>query len=202
MAGLHLSNMILASDPRARNGWLTGQLLIAMPSMQDKRFVRTVICMCAHSDDGAMGLVLNRPLPKLQFDDLLKQLGVTPVPSARSIRMLAGGPVENGRGFVLHSGEWATDGTLPVAKDTRLTASIEVLKAIASGEGPRDCVLALGYAGWGPGQVESEIASNAWLTVPAEPELLYGTDPDKAWAAALSKLKVDPLALSSVAGRA
>lgn len=194
--------MISASDPLARQGWLTGQLLVAMPSMQDKRFTRTVICMCAHSDDGAMGLVLNRPLPKLQFDDLLKQLGVSPVPSARSIRMLAGGPVENGRGFVLHSGEWATDGTLPVNRETRLTASIEVLKAIAAGEGPRDCVLALGYAGWGPGQIEDEIAANAWLTVPADPVLLYGTDPDKAWGEALARLKVNPLALSSVAGRA
>ncbi len=187
---------------RTGDGWLTGQLLVAMPNMQDKRFHRTVICLCTHSEDGAMGLVLNRPLHKLSFDALLKQLGVSPVPPARSIRMLAGGPVEGGRGFVLHSGEWQTEGTLNVGRDTGLTASIEVLKAIAAGEGPRECVLALGYAGWGPGQLESEIAANAWLTVPADAALLYATEPDRAWDAALARLKVDPLLLSGVAGRA
>ncbi|WP_338069645.1 YqgE/AlgH family protein [Rhodovarius crocodyli] len=187
--------------------WLTGQLLIATPAMQDPRFAQTVICLCAHSADGAMGLVLNRPLDSFAFEDLLQQLGITPAPPARAIRMVSGGPVEGGRGFVLHSPEWQTDGTLPVPggpdrEGAALTASVEVLKAIAEGNGPRDCLLALGYAGWGPGQLEGEIAANAWLTVPADADLLFGSKPEATWRQALAKLKVDPLLLSDVAGHA
>ncbi|MCS6892190.1 MAG: YqgE/AlgH family protein [Rhodovarius sp.] len=188
--------------PSADEGWLTGQLLIAMPNMPDERFRQTVILLCAHSEDGAMGLVLNRPLAGLSFDSLLRQLGITPVPPARQIRMLQGGPVEAGRGFVLHSGDWQTEGTLRIGRDLGLTASVEVLKAIAAGEGPRDCVLALGYAGWGPGQLEHEIAANAWLTAPADAALLYQVPAEQAWAQALSRIKVDPLLLSGAAGRA
>ncbi len=187
--------------------WLTGQLLIAMPSMQDPRFAQAVICLCAHSADGAMGLVLNQPLDSFGFDDLLKQLDIAPTPPARAIRMVNGGPVEAGRGFVLHSPEWSTDGTLPVPggperEGAALTASVEVLKAIAEGNGPRQCVLALGYAGWGPGQLESEIAANAWLTAPADPDILFASKPQNAWRQALAKLKVDPLLLSGAAGHA
>lgn len=182
--------------------WLTGQLLIAMPSLRDANFAQTVICLCAHSEDGAMGIVLNKPLQRLSFDALLKQLGVAPVPPARSIRMLAGGPVDGGRGFVLHSGEWSTEGSLSVDERTRLTSSIEVLKAIAGGGGPRECVLALGYASWGPGQLEQEIAQNAWLSVTPDESLLYDAKPELAWRQALAKLKVDPLLLSGAAGHA
>lgn len=149
-----------------------------------------------------MGLVLNRPLEKLSFNALLKQLGVAPVPPARSLRMLAGGPVDGGRGFVLHSGEWSTEGTIDVDSQTRLTSSIDVLRAVAQGGGPRDCILALGYAGWGPGQLEDEMAANAWLSVPPDETLLYATRPEDTWRLALAKLKIDPLLLSGAAGRA
>ena len=183
-------------------GWLTGQLLVAMPSMQDPRFARSVICLCAHSSDGAMGIVLNKPLDSLTFDDLLKQLDLDPIPPQRRIRLMAGGPVENGRGFVLHTTDWATEGSLAVQPGLALTASVDILKAIAGGGGPREGVLALGYAGWGPGQLESEIQQNAWLSVPADERLLFGAAPDTLWREALAKLHIDPALLSGVAGRA
>jgi len=190
------------SHPAGSGEWLTGQLLVAMPSMQDPRFARSVICLCAHSDDGAMGLVLNKPLDGLSFEDLLKQLNLDPVPPQRRIRLMAGGPVENGRGFVLHTADWETEGSLKVQPDVVLTASVDILKAIAGGGGPRQGVLALGYAGWGPGQLESEIAENAWLSVPADERLLFAASPDKLWREALAKLHVDPALLSGVAGHA
>ncbi len=190
--------------PRAPKGegWLTGQLLVAMPAMQDPRFARTVICLCAHSDDGAMGIVLNKPLDGLSFDDLLKQLGLDPVPPQRRIRLMSGGPVENGRGFVLHTADWETEGSLKVQPGIALTASVDILKAIAGGGGPRAGFLALGYAGWGPGQLESEIQQNAWLSVPADERLLFAAAPDTLWREALAKLHVDPALLSGVAGHA
>lgn len=181
---------------------LAGQLLVAMPNMQDPRFAGAVICVCAHTEDGAMGLVLNKPLERLSFDSLLKQVGVEPVPPARRIRLVAGGPVEESRGFVLHSGEWKADGSLAVEGGWGLTASVDILKAIAEGGGPRDCVLALGYAGWGAGQLESEIAQNAWLSVPADDALLFDGDAQTKWRRALAKLHVDPLLLSGEAGHA
>ncbi|MBY0335699.1 MAG: YqgE/AlgH family protein [Acetobacteraceae bacterium] len=186
----------------AGEGSLSGQLLIAMPSMQDPNFARTVVCLCAHSSEGAMGLVLNKPIERLSFDDLLKQVGVEPVPPQRRIRLLAGGPMEESRGFVLHSGEWEAEGSLKVEGGWRLTASVDILKAIAGGGGPRRGVLALGYAGWGAGQLESEIAQNAWLSVPADDELLFDEDAPTKWRRALAKLKVDPLLLSGTAGHA
>ena len=188
--------------PTAGGGWLTGQLLVAMPTMQDPRFARSVICLCAHSDDGAMGLVLNKPLDGLSFEDLLKQLDLDPVPPQRRIRLMAGGPVENGRGFVLHTADWETEGSLKVQPDVMLTASVDILKAIAGGGGPREGFLALGYAGWGPGQLEDEIAENAWLSVPADERLLFAASPEKLWREALAKLHVDPALLSGVAGHA
>jgi putative transcriptional regulator len=183
-------------------GWLTGQLLIAMPAMQDPRFARTVICLCAHSGDGAMGIVLNKPLDGLSFEELLKQLNLDPVPPQRRIRLMSGGPVENGRGFVLHSDDWETEGSLKVQPGVALTASVDILKAIAGGGGPREGFLALGYAGWGPGQLESEIQQNAWLSVPADERLLFAEAPDRLWREALAKLHIDPALLSGVAGHA
>lgn len=192
-----------SSPPAGADGtYLTGHLLIAMPGMQDPRFDHTVVCLCAHSAEGAMGLVLNRPLPGMAFDDLLRQLKVEPVPPQRRIRMLDGGPVESGRGFVLHSDDWSTDGSLPVMKGLTLTASVEVLKAIAAGGGPKDGVLALGYAGWGAGQLEEEIQRNAWLNVPADGSLVFRDDTSHTWEAALAKLRVDPALLSGSAGHA
>ena len=189
--------------PPGGDGYLAGQLLIAMPSMQDPRFARSVICLCAHSPDGAMGIMLNKPLENLSFDDLLKQLDVAPLPPARRIALHAGGPVEGGRGFVLHTGDWSSDGSLQVVPDLALTASVDILKAIATGGGPRRGLLALGYAGWGPGQLEEEIQRNAWLSVGADEALLFEEeDNDSKWRRALAKLRVDPLLLVSTAGRA
>jgi putative transcriptional regulator len=190
---------------------LAGQLLVAMPGMPDPRFAESVICLCAHGPEGAMGLVLNKPIEDLSFEELVKQLDLAPTPPQRRIRLLAGGPVEGSRGFVLHSGEWETDGTLPVADWLSMTASIEVLKEVAGGRGPKCAVLALGYAGWGPGQLEAELQGNAWLTVPADEALLFSEEDapgrgrrasHRTWRAALGRLKIDPLLLSSAAGRA
>lgn len=187
-------------DPTA--GYLAGHVLIAMPSMQDPRFAQTVICLCAHSAEGAMGLVLNKGIDGLSFDTLLEQLSIEPTPPARRIRLLSGGPVEAGRGFVLHSADWTIDGSLRVTPELSLTASVDILKAFAEGGGPKQGVLALGYAGWGPGQLEDEIQANSWLSVPADAALIFGEDMDHKWREAMGRLKVDPLLLSSAAGHA
>lgn len=184
------------------DSFLTGQLLIAMPAMSDPRFAQSVIFLCAHTLEGAMGLVLNRPIVKPTFEDLLKQLQVAPTPPARQVRLCAGGPVENARGFVLHTSDWTGEGSLRVDSSLALTASLDVLKAIAEGGGPRECILALGYAGWGPGQLDKEIQQNAWLSAPPDETLLFDAGHDTKWRRALAKLRVDPLLLSDVAGHA
>ena len=191
--------MSASVDPSA---FLTGQLLIAMPAMADPRFAQSVIYVCAHTPDGAMGLVVNRPLAKPSFDDLLRQLEVEPVPPARRIRLCAGGPMDHARGFVLHTSDWTGEGSLKVTDDLALTASLDVLKAIAGGGGPRQGLLALGYAGWAPGQLEAEMAQNAWLSVPAEEQLLFGSDHDTKWRRAMAIMNIDPLLLSEAAGHA
>lgn len=188
--------------PPSPDHFLTGQILIAMPSMADERFTQTVIYLCAHTAEGAMGLVLNRPVVRPTFDELLEQLKVAPVPAVRQIRLCAGGPVENGRGFVLHTADWTGDGSLRVDESVALTASLDVLKVIAEGAGPRECLLALGYAGWGPGQLDREMQDNAWLSVPADEALVFGGDHGTHWRRAFAKLKVDPLLLSAAAGHA
>ena len=182
--------------------FLTGQLLIAMPAMDDPRFSGSVIYLCAHTEEGAMGLVINRPLARPSFEELLRQLEIVPVPPARHIRLWAGGPVDNGRGFVLHTSDWTGEGSLRVNEQLALTASLDVLKAIAEGGGPREGLLALGYAGWGPGQLETELAQNAWLTVPAPEALVFDAGHDTKWRRALAALRIDPLALSAAAGHA
>jgi putative transcriptional regulator len=190
------------TDGADEGGWLTGQLLIAMPTMRDPRFAQTVVYMCAHSPEGAMGIVINKPLEGLSFEALLRQLGIEPSPPSRVIRMHAGGPVETGRGFVLHTADWVQDGSLQVNDGFALTASIDVLKEIARGGGPREGILALGYAGWGPGQLDEEIQQNAWLSIPADERLVFGADLSAKWREALALLKIDPLRLSGSAGRA
>jgi putative transcriptional regulator len=182
--------------------FLTGQLLIAMPTMEDPRFAQSVIYLCAHTPEGAMGLVLNRPLQRPKFDDLLRQLEVAPVPPARRIRLCAGGPMDNARGFVLHTTDWTGEGSLRVNDALALTASLDVLKAIAEGNGPREGLLALGYAGWGPGQLDAEIQQNAWLSVPADETIVFDAHHDTKWRRALGKLHIDPLLLSGAAGHA
>jgi putative transcriptional regulator len=182
--------------------FLTGQLLIAMPAMEDPRFSQSVIYLCAHTPEGAMGLVLNRPLQRPKFDDLLRQLEVAPAPPARRITLCAGGPMDNARGFVLHTTDWTGEGSLRVDDTVALTASLDVLKAIAEGNGPREGLLALGYAGWGPGQLDAEIQQNAWLSVPADETIVFDGDHDTKWRRALGKLNIDPLLLSGAAGHA
>ena len=181
---------------------LTGQLLIAMPSMEDERFAHSVIYLCAHTEEGAMGLVLNRPLSSPSFADLLKQLDVAPAPPARSIKLCDGGPVEGSRGFVLHTADWTGEGSLQVNDEVALTASLDVLKAIAAGDGPNDCLLALGYAHWGAGQLDTEIQANAWLSAPARLDLVFDDDHASKWHRALGLLRIDPAWLSGVAGHA
>lgn len=187
---------------RESSGYLTGQFLIAMPGMGDPRFARTVIYMCAHSDEGAMGLVVNKELDSLSFDDLLEQLGIEETGQHEPLPLHFGGPVETGRGFVLHSADYNQEGTLVVGGDIALTATVDVLKAIAEGNGPRKRLLALGYAGWAPGQLESEIQANGWLSVTADSELLFDIDIESKWNRAIAKLGIDASMLSSEGGRA
>ena len=181
---------------------LTGHLLIAMPAMEDPRFAHSVILLCAHTEDGAMGIVLNQPLPKPSFDSLLEQLEVTPLPPARQIQLCRGGPMDHGRGFVLHTSDWTSDSSLVVDDNLALTASLDVLQEIAAGGGPKEGLLALGYASWGPGQLDREMGENVWLSAPNKLDLLFDTDHDTKWRRALAILRVDPLLLSGVAGRA
>lgn len=181
---------------------LTGQLLIAMPAMPDPRFAHSVIFMCMHDERGAMGIIVNQVVDGLGFDKLLEQVGIEDKPPKRQIAIHVGGPVESGRGFVLHSNDYGLDSTLEVDDRIRLTQSVEVLKEISRGGGPRQCLLALGYAGWGPGQLEREIKQNGWLNVAADEELIFGSPIDDKWRKALAKMGIDPSMLSSSAGRA
>jgi putative transcriptional regulator len=192
-------------DSRVNEGesFLEGKLLIAMPGMGDDRFAQTVIYMCAHSSKGAMGLVINRPVPGLSFFELMKQLEIPTTAAARDFPVLYGGPVETGRGFVLHSDDYeSADSTLPVSEDISLTATLDILRALADARGPARALFALGYAGWGPGQIESEFQANGWLHCEADPGLIFGLEPELKWRAALARLGIDPLGLSAHAGRA
>lgn len=195
---------------RRNDTFLKGQLLVAMPLMTDRRFARSVIYMCAHSDEGAMGLIINHRADHISFPDLLDRLGIISRETEDEIandilerQVHVGGPVETGRGFVLHSSDYfATDSTLPIDHDVSLTASIEILKAMASGEGPNHAMLALGYAGWSAGQLESEIQANGWLHCPADLELLFDADVENKYIRALAKIGIDPSHLVSDAGHA
>jgi len=190
---------------------LEGQFLIAMPNMADGRFEQSVIYLCSHSNDqGAMGLVLNQTTRQLSFEDLLVQLNVLEneeaiaLPTAvRDMEVHKGGPVEMERGFVLHSNDFVIENaTVPISGGICLTATLEILKAIAEGRGPKEAILALGYSGWGPGQLESEIQANGWLTGPADPEIVFDPDNSRKWLRALAKIGIDPALLSGEAGHA
>ncbi|MCP4329005.1 MAG: YqgE/AlgH family protein [Alphaproteobacteria bacterium] len=191
--------MIPESDS---GGYLPGHLLIAMPTMEDPRFSRAVIYMCAHNAEGAMGLVVNKELDSLSFSELLKQVGVDPPPADKEIRVHFGGPVETGRGFVLHSADYDQGGTLTVDDTFAVTASIDILRDIALGNGPDRSLLALGYAGWGPGQLETEIQANGWLHSSADPELVFATDLEAKWLRAVAALGIDPSMLAGEPGHA
>jgi len=199
-----------ASASAPSRGYLDGQFLIAMPGMQDPRFSRAVVYVCAHSSDGAMGIAINQPAPQITFRDLLVQLDI--IPDERQIRLPEpadhmrvhrGGPVETTRGFVLHSADYFIENsTLPIDDHICLTATLEILKAIASGSGPENAMLALGYAGWAPGQLENEIQENGWLFCHAKPDLIFDPDLDSKYERALRLIGIDPARLASDAGHA
>jgi putative transcriptional regulator len=192
------------------DGYLDGQLLIAMPVMGDPRFERSVIYMCAHSSEGAMGIMVNRPAGSIDFPELLVQLDIIKeadqikLPeNAESMKVLKGGPVDTGRGFVLHSSDfYIENATLRIDDGICLTATVDILKAIAKGAGPKHAILALGYAGWAPGQLENEIQGNGWLHCDADQDLIFGGDVEEKYARALRKIGIDPGMLSNDAGHA
>jgi putative transcriptional regulator len=194
----------------AAPGYLDGQMLIAMPAMSDERFNRSLIYVCAHSNEGAMGIVVNQAAANIDFPDLLVQLEVIPAAErivlpvrAEAVRVLKGGPVETGRGFVLHSADFFIENsTLPIDKGVCLTATVDILKAIAKGDGPASAILALGYAGWAPGQLENEIQHNGWLHCAADDDLIFGTDIESKYQKALHKIGIDLGMLSNEAGHA
>jgi putative transcriptional regulator len=177
--------------------------LVAMPQMGDPRFERTVIYLCAHTAEGAMGIVINRALEDVHLPDLLRQLNIPATRTSDGIQVHFGGPVETGQGFILHSADYVQDSTLMVGGSVGLTATLDILKDIARGAGPHHSLLALGYAGWGAGQLESEIQANGWLTVPADERLLFDHDLETKWERALAKIGVDiTLLASGAAGHA
>ena len=197
------------ADPPPQSS-LEGQFLIAMPSLREGPFARAVVYMCAHREDGAMGIIINQRAEEVDFGRLLVQLDIVPDPGsirsgggAEEVRVLRGGPVETGRGFVLHSSDYgANDSTVRIADDVCMTATIDILRAIAKGTGPARAVLALGYSGWSSGQLESEILANGWLTCPADPRLIFDADYDHKYDRALAMLGVNEGMLSSDAGHA
>ncbi len=202
--------MNVTRDEMADSDFLTGRLLIAMPQMEDERFAHAVIYLCSHSADGAMGIVVNQPAANLTFPDLLRQLDLIPegedivLPNlATRMQVHRGGPVETGRGFVLHSQDFIIDNSTMLIQDgICLTATLDILRAIAEGRGPSEAMLALGYAGWGAGQLETEIQENGWIIAPADSAILFDGAVDSKWDRALAKLGISPGMLSSEAGHA
>lgn len=193
---------------RREHGFLDGQFLIAMPGMADANFARTVVYICAHSDDGAMGFVINRP-QQLNFSDVLLHLDIVEedevirLPgTTRDFPIRAGGPVESGRGFVLHSDDYMSESSIPVSDDICLTATLDIVRAISRGRGPQRGLMMLGYAGWGAGQIENEIGANGWLSCPAQEELIFDTDLDSKYTRALGLMGITPAMLSAEAGHA
>lgn len=186
----------------SKTPYLTGHFLLAMPTIADPRFERSVVYMCMHNEEGAMGLVVNRLHQGLDFAHLLEQLDIEVNGIARNLAIHQGGPVEVGRGFVLHSADYVQESTMIVSETVAMTATVDILKEIARGRGPRNALLALGYAGWAAGQLDAEIQRNGWLTVAADDEVLFRTDPDRKWPRAMAMLGVDISMLSSEAGHA
>jgi len=208
---LHDQGMILDTrQMRAgSDGFLDGKILVAMPTMRDERFFKSVIYVCAHSAEGAMGLVINQPVRNIGFQELMQQLGIVrsakeiKAPRGEPIRVLNGGPVESGRGFVLHTDDVFIDNsTLAIEDNICLTATLDILRSITQGEGPAKALLALGYAGWGAGQLEQEINANGWLHCDADPAIVFDAEVDTKYARALRKIGIEPGMLSSEAGHA
>ncbi|HTQ15629.1 MAG TPA: YqgE/AlgH family protein [Rhizomicrobium sp.] len=191
------------SDRIEGDNFLEGKLLIALPGMTDPRFEKTVIFMCAHSNEGAMGLIVNKPVEGLGFQQLMTRLGLRITANTPDFPILYGGPVETGRGFVLHSGDYESpESTMPVSEDVSLTGTLDILRAMAESRGPEKAIFALGYAGWGPGQIENEIRLNGWVHCDADAAILFDSGLEDKWSAALRKLGIDVSSLSIHAGRA
>lgn len=182
-------------------GFLSGQFLLAMPGIGDPRFERAVIAMCVHDEEGALGIGLGRIVPRLGFHDLLGQLDIA-VGSAPNAPIHLGGPVEPQRGFIIHSPDWGGPDSIKVGRRWVLSATLDILKAIAEGKGPASWVAALGYAGWGAGQLEEEMGRHGWFVTPGEDELLYGCDVDDRWVAGFRSAGIDPRLLAAESGTA
>ncbi len=182
--------------------YLDNKLLLAMPNMTDPRFERSVVYICSHDSSGAMGLVINQAFSNLDFASLLNQLDIEVEENVPDIAIHSGGPVEPGRGFVLHSADYVQESTLIVSEHLALTATVDVLKAIANGSGPRNHLLALGYAGWGAGQLDNEIQANAWMTAEADDEIIFNTELEQKWPRAMAMLGINISMLSGDAGHA
>lgn len=192
-----------AAPASGGDNFLEGKLLIAMPGMGDPHFEKSVIFMCAHSAEGAMGIMINKPVSGLSFHDLMEKLELQVTANTPNFPILYGGPVETGRGFVLHSGDYeSSEATLPVSADVSLTATLDILRAMAVGKGPEHAIFALGYAGWTAGQIEDEIRRNGWIHCDSDPEILFDGNLDGKWATALRKLGIDASGLSAHAGNA
>ncbi len=199
----HVQTMTENDSDRAAEWSLAGSLLIATPSLVSRPFAQSVIVLCAHSAaEGAMGIVINRRLAEPGLADLFGQLGIEPAPPRREIELCAGGPCDTSRGFVLHSAEWDGEGSLAIDDALALTASLDVLKAIAAGEGPARAILALGHASWGPGQIEREMEENSWISAPLSEPIVFDRDHDTKWRRALATLRIDPILMSGTAGHA
>lgn len=192
-----------ATSLEPAENFLEGKLLIAMPGIPDPRFEKSVIFICAHSAKGAMGLIINKLIDGLSFRELMEKFGIAVGADGPYTPVLFGGPVNMGRGFVLHSADYgAPDSTLRITPDISLTATIDILAAIGAGQGPTKAMLALGYAGWGDGQIESEILANGWIHCDADPALVFDTECSAKWEAAIAKLGAAVAGLSADAGRA
>ncbi|HEX4304176.1 MAG TPA: YqgE/AlgH family protein [Rhizomicrobium sp.] len=190
-------------QPQAHQGFLHGKLLIAMPGMQDQRFEKSVIMMCSHSDEGALGLIVNKPIPALPFRDLMTKMDIPVTDATPRNPVLYGGPVETDRGYVLHSADRThRNSTVAVTPEIALTPTVDVLRAIAEGRGPERWLMALGYAGWGPGQIESEIVANGWIHCDADAGIVFDAGMDDKWRLAFGKLGAGLSGLSSQVGRA
>jgi putative transcriptional regulator len=191
-----------SKDPTHIEGFLEGKFLIALPGMPDPRFERSVILMCAHSDKGAMGLIVNKPVEGMAFGFLMEKLGIKVTANKLDTPVLFGGPVETERGLIMHSSEFSTGGSTRITSEISVTGTLDVLSAIATGHGPERAAFALGHAGWGPGQIEEEIRGNSWVHCDSDSDILFATEQEAKWGAALRKLGIDLSGLSAHSGRA
>tara|TARA_S200000501_G_scaffold152764_1_gene143985 strand:- start:6 stop:620 length:615 start_codon:yes stop_codon:yes gene_type:complete len=189
---------------KMENLFLAGKLIIAMPTMSDPRFKRSVVCICAHNEDGAIGIIINKIIESLSFSKIIKQLKLKKNMTKNDYKdhIYFGGPVETERGFILHSSDYSSENSTSINSEISMTASTEILQALIDGNGPNKSIVALGYAGWGPGQLDTEIQSNAWLSVESDLELVFSAKTAEKWDMALEKIGVNPALLSTEAGRA